>query len=76
MKYSLLSSLLAGAVVLSLGVAHADVLRLTSPVIPDNGTLAIKTHVMINSAARIASARTFRRHSLGPACRKEPKASR
>jgi len=30
MKYGLLSPLLASAVVLSLGVAHADVLRLTS----------------------------------------------
>jgi phosphatidylethanolamine-binding protein (PEBP) family uncharacterized protein len=34
--------LLAGGLVLSLGVAPADVLRLTSPAMADNGTLAIK----------------------------------
>ena len=33
--------LASGLVLLSLG-AHADVLRLTSPAIPDNGTLATK----------------------------------
>jgi Raf kinase inhibitor-like YbhB/YbcL family protein len=42
MKYCLLSPLLASGLALSLGVAHADVLRLTSPAISDNGTLAIK----------------------------------
>jgi len=41
-KYGLLSPLLATGLVLSLGVARADVLRLTSPAIPDDGTLAIK----------------------------------
>ena len=42
MKYGLRSLLLTGGLVLSSGVAYADVLTLTSPVIPDNGTLAIK----------------------------------
>ena len=42
MKYGLGSLLLAGGLVLSFGVAHADVLMLTSPTIPDNGALAIK----------------------------------
>jgi Raf kinase inhibitor-like YbhB/YbcL family protein len=42
MQYARLSLLLAGGLVLSLGVAHADVLTLTSPAIADNGTLAIK----------------------------------
>jgi Raf kinase inhibitor-like YbhB/YbcL family protein len=41
-KYGLLSPLLASGLVLSLGVARADVLRLTSPAIPDDGTLAMK----------------------------------
>ena len=42
MKCGLVGPLLAsGLVLLSLG-AHADVLRLTSPAIPDNGTLATK----------------------------------
>lgn len=34
--------LLAAGLTLSLGAAHAAVLKLTSPAIPDNGTLAIK----------------------------------
>jgi Raf kinase inhibitor-like YbhB/YbcL family protein len=42
MKYGLGSLMLAGGLVMSLGAAHADVLVLTSPAIPDNGTLAIK----------------------------------
>jgi Raf kinase inhibitor-like YbhB/YbcL family protein len=42
MKYGLRSLLLAGGLVLSFGMAYADVLMLTSPAIPDNGTLAIK----------------------------------
>jgi Raf kinase inhibitor-like YbhB/YbcL family protein len=42
MKYGLGSALLAGGLALSLGVAHADVLVLTSPEIADNGALAIK----------------------------------
>ncbi len=42
MKYGLGSLLLAGGLVLSFGAAYADVLMLTSPTIPDNGTLAIK----------------------------------
>jgi phosphatidylethanolamine-binding protein (PEBP) family uncharacterized protein len=42
MKYGLGSLLLAGGLVLSFGVAYADVLILTSSAIPDNGTLAIK----------------------------------
>jgi len=42
MKYGLGSLLLAGGLVLSFGVAHADVLMLTSSAIPDNGTLATK----------------------------------
>ncbi len=41
-KYGLVSLLLAGGLMLSLGVARADVLRLTSPAVADNGTLAIK----------------------------------
>jgi hypothetical protein len=36
------SNLLVSGLVLSLGVAHAAVLKLTSPAISDNGTLAIK----------------------------------
>ena len=42
MNRGLGSLLTAGGLVLSFGVAHADVLMLTSPTIPDNGTLAIK----------------------------------
>jgi Raf kinase inhibitor-like YbhB/YbcL family protein len=42
MKYGLGSLLLAGGLVLSFGVAYADVLMLTSSAIPDNGALAIK----------------------------------
>jgi Raf kinase inhibitor-like YbhB/YbcL family protein len=42
MKYGLGSLLLAGGLVLSFGVARADVLMLTSPALPDNGTLATK----------------------------------
>lgn len=42
MKYGLGSLLLAGGLVLSFGAAYADVLMLTSPTIPDNGTLAVK----------------------------------
>jgi Raf kinase inhibitor-like YbhB/YbcL family protein len=41
-KYGLLGPLLVSGLVLSLGVARADVLRLTSPTIPDGGTLSIK----------------------------------
>jgi len=41
-KCGLGSLLLAGGLVLSFGAAYADVLMLTSPTIPDNGTLAIK----------------------------------
>jgi Raf kinase inhibitor-like YbhB/YbcL family protein len=41
-KYGLIIPLLAGGSALSLGVAHADVLTLSSPAIPDNGTLAVK----------------------------------
>lgn len=41
MNYGLRSLFLAAGI-LSSGVAYADVLTLTSPVIPDNGTLAIK----------------------------------
>ena len=41
-KSGLVSLLLVGGLVLSLGVAQADVLKLTSPAIEDNGTLAIK----------------------------------
>jgi Raf kinase inhibitor-like YbhB/YbcL family protein len=42
MKFGLRGLLLASGLLLSLGVAHADVLVLTSSAIPDNGTLAIK----------------------------------
>ena len=42
MKYGLGSLMLAGGLVLSFGVAYADVLMLTSSAIADNGTLAIK----------------------------------
>jgi Raf kinase inhibitor-like YbhB/YbcL family protein len=42
MKHGLRSLLLASGLMLSLGAAHADPLRLTSPVIADNGTLAVK----------------------------------
>src|SRR5437016_10502686 len=42
MKYGLGSLVLAGGLVLSFGVAYADVLMLTSSAIPDNGTLATK----------------------------------
>src|SRR5271163_3010624 len=42
MKYGLGSLLLAGGLVLSFGMAYADVLMLTSSAIADNGTLAIK----------------------------------
>ena len=42
MKYGRGSLLLAGGLVLSFGVAYADVLMLTSSAIADNGTLAIK----------------------------------
>jgi Raf kinase inhibitor-like YbhB/YbcL family protein len=42
MRYGLGSLLLAGGLVLSFGGAYADVLKLTSSAIPDNGTLAIK----------------------------------
>jgi Raf kinase inhibitor-like YbhB/YbcL family protein len=42
MKYGLGSLLLGGGLLLSFGVAYADVLMLTSSAIPDNGTLAIK----------------------------------
>jgi Raf kinase inhibitor-like YbhB/YbcL family protein len=41
-KYSPVGALSAGGLVLWLGVAHADVLTLTSSAIPDNGTLAVK----------------------------------
>lgn len=41
-RYGLVSLLLVSGLVLSLGVAHAGVLKLTSPAISDNGTLAIK----------------------------------
>ena len=41
-KSGLVSLLLVAGLVLSLGVAQADVLQLTSPAIADNGTLAIK----------------------------------
>lgn len=41
-KYGLAGSLLAGGLILSLGAARADVLKLTSPAIADNGTLATK----------------------------------
>ena len=41
-RCGLVSTLLATGVVLSLGVAYADVLKLTSSAIPDNGTLATK----------------------------------
>jgi hypothetical protein len=42
MKHGLGSLSLAGGLVLSFGVARADVLMLTSPTIPDNGALTIK----------------------------------
>jgi Raf kinase inhibitor-like YbhB/YbcL family protein len=42
MKHGLRSLLLASGLMLSLGAAHADPLRLTSPAIADNGTLAVK----------------------------------
>ena len=42
MKYGLGSLLAAASLLLSLGVANADELTLTSPAIPDNGTLAVK----------------------------------
>src|ERR1700748_647042 len=42
MNCALRSLLLAGGLVLSLGAAKADPLRLTSPQIQDNGTLAVK----------------------------------
>jgi Raf kinase inhibitor-like YbhB/YbcL family protein len=42
MKHGLRSLLLASGLMLSLGAAHADPLRLTSPAIADNGTLATK----------------------------------
>lgn len=42
LKCGLAGPLLAGGLLLSLGIAHADVLKLTSPEIADNGTLAIK----------------------------------
>jgi Raf kinase inhibitor-like YbhB/YbcL family protein len=42
MKHGLRSLLLASGLMLSLGAAHADPLRLTSPTIADNGTLAVK----------------------------------
>jgi phosphatidylethanolamine-binding protein (PEBP) family uncharacterized protein len=42
LKSGLGSLSLAGGLLLSFGVAYADVLMLTSSVIPDNGTLAIK----------------------------------
>jgi Raf kinase inhibitor-like YbhB/YbcL family protein len=41
-RCGLVSTLLATGVVLSLGMAYADVLKLTSSAIPDNGTLATK----------------------------------
>jgi Raf kinase inhibitor-like YbhB/YbcL family protein len=41
-RYGLIAPLLAGGLALSLGVAHADVLTLTSPAVSDNGTLAVK----------------------------------
>jgi hypothetical protein len=42
MKHGLGSLLLVSGLMLSLGAAHADPLRLTSPAIADNGTLATK----------------------------------
>jgi hypothetical protein len=42
MKYGLVGLLLASELVLSLGAAHADVLKLTSAAISDGGNLAIK----------------------------------
>src|SRR5437870_8409560 len=42
MKYGLGSLLAAGGLVLSFGVAYADVFTLTSSAVPDNGTLAAK----------------------------------
>ena len=41
-RYGLVSLLLVSGLLPSLGVAHADVLKLTSPAISDNGTLATK----------------------------------
>jgi len=49
-KCGLGSLLLAGGLVLSFGAAYADVLMLTSPTIPDNGTLAIKKRVQRQAA--------------------------
>ena len=42
MKYALGTLLVAGGLALSIGVAKADPLTLTSPQIQDNGTLAVK----------------------------------
>ena len=42
MKYALGTVLLAGGLALSLSASAADVLTLTSPQMPDNGTLAVK----------------------------------
>jgi len=64
--------MLGAGFVLSLGTAKADVLVLASPQIADYATLAIKMHAPISGAAPIASARTYRRRSRGPACRRAP----
>src|SRR5215475_343660 len=42
MKYALGTVVLAGVLALSLRASAADVLTLTSPQMPDNGTLAVK----------------------------------